>query len=130
MSIFLASVVLLSSVSMAARHRDRFSTEVPGVTSTGTLDLSGELAGEGIVKGVYNDRNGRFVGTVRGSAPNLSGRNAVFRNDPALMSTLESRIASETGLTVDLARGVYRVNRRGRVSGSAVGRASVQPLPL
>jgi len=127
-SICLASIVFLSSISTAAILRDRFSTAVPGVDEMGMLDLTdeiaGEIAGEGIVKGVFNDRNGRFRGTVRGRAPNLSRRNATFRNDQELMSTLENEIASQTGLSVELSRGVYRVSRRGRVRGAAVGTAS------
>lgn len=120
----LAAVVLTSSMSMAAIHREQFETYLPGVNQMGHLDLSGELSGEGIVKGFYNSRSHQFRGTVRGQAANQSRRSARFRNDPELLSEVESIVYDETGLDVSLSRGVYRVSKRGRVSGAARGSVS------
>jgi hypothetical protein len=122
LSLFVAAVVLLSTMSFAARNRQRefFEIPLPGIDRIGNLDMVN--TGGGIAKGVVNTRNGRFHGVARGFVPNASWRRAIFRNDPTLAKMLEDEIFFETGVNVALSGGVYRVSRWGVAHAVADGR--------
>lgn len=125
-----AAAVATASMSDAARETVSGEIDVPGIDESGNVDFYN--TGTGLGKLTVNTRNGRASASVRGSAPNESGRGYRFRTrdfDIAL-----SILSDFTGMSVDSEyfesfRGAsYRVSRRGRVSGSARGRFSESGL--
>ena len=114
--------MLVSSVVMAKVERYQAETDqLPGVDATGMLDFNN--TGSGIAKATVNTRNGKARGVVRGTVPNESGKNARFKGDQSVADAIVSGLG--VGITVDLKRAVYSVNKKGKASGAASGVVSI-----
>ena len=118
--IALSLLALVGSVATAGRLKFSEYVEIPGVDETGMIDPG--LVGVGLGKATVNTKNGKFRGTVRGTAPNLSGKNARFKATSEVASELSAAFPDVPFDPETVKRAVYRVNKKGKAHGVVTGK--------